>query len=322
MAEIETAVDDEPALSIIIISYNTRDITLECLASLFRYPPRCRYEVILLDNASSDGSAAAIKAAWPVVKLIESAENHGFAQGNNIAAQFARGARILLLNPDTILFEKSLAGLVDFADRTPWRGIWGGRTLFADHSLNPTSCWKKMSLWSLFCGAVGLVWLFPKSPLFNAEAYGDWQRDSERDVDIVTGCFFLIDHRLWTELGAFDPTFFMYAEETDLCLRAQKLGARPGISPDAEIIHLGGGSEASLTEKMIKITRGRVTLMRKHWGPAKLCSGLMLYRLWALARLFGSRFAAGKRDEPGKSVQKWKIIWDRRDEWLAGYPIK
>lgn len=308
-----------PALSILIVNYNTRAVTLDCLASLFVHPPSVSYEVILLDNASSDGSAEAIRAAYPQVKLIAHGENTGFAQGNNIAATHATGRRLLLLNPDTLLFAGSLDGLWHFAERTPARRIWGGRTLFGDHRLNPTSCWAEISLWSLFCSAFGLIWLFPRSRLFNPEAYGGWPRDSERDVDIVTGCFLMIDHALWRQLGGFDPAFFMYGEEADLCIRARAAGARPGISPEAEIIHLGGASETSQTEKMIKIMRGRITLMRKHWSPAALAVGLFLCCIWALLRLIGSRFASGPRDAPGTSVEKWRTIWQRRTEWLAGY---
>lgn len=308
-----------PALSIIIISYNSRAVTLDCLASLYAHPPSVTFEVILLDNASPDGSAAAIAAAYPQVKLIAHDGNSGFAGGNNIAARAATGQRLLLLNPDTLLFAGSLDALWAYAERTPARGIWGGRTLFADHRLNPTSCWAKISLWSLFCSAFGLIWLFPRSRLFNPEAYGSWQRDDERDVDIVTGCFLLIDHPLWLRLGGFDPAFFMYAEEADLCLRARALGARPGITPAAQIVHLGGASEVSQTEKLIKVMRGRVTLMRKHWSPGRIAAGLWLYRIWALLRLIGSRFFAGPRDAPGESAEKWRTIWQRRGEWLAGY---
>jgi GT2 family glycosyltransferase len=310
---------DAPALSILIVNYNTCVTTLECLASLFAYPPSVSYEVILLDNASSDGSVAAIREAYPQVKLIAHGDNAGFAGGNNIAAGHATGERLLLLNPDTLLFAGSLDALNSFAKRTPERRIWGGRTLFGDQSLNPTSCWAEISLWSLFCSAVGLTWAFPLSTLFNPEAYGGWRRDSERDVDIVTGCFLLIDHALWRQLGGFDPTFFMYAEEADLCIRARAAGARPGISPTAQIIHLGGASETSQTEKVIKVMRGRVTLMRKHWSAPALAVGLLLCRIWALLRLIGSRFVAGPRDTPGGSLDKWRIIWRRRAEWLAGY---
>ena len=108
----------------------------------------------------------------------------------------------------------------------------------------------------------------------------------------------------------------MYAEEADLCLRARKLGYRPTITPAAEIVHLGGRSEASPVEKTLKVTRGRVTLIRKHWSPLQKAVGLGLFRFWALSRSLGSRVFA---DPKGGSPDKWKTIWGRRSEWLKGY---
>lgn len=307
------------ALSIVIVSYNTRDITLACLASISAYPPSVPFEVIVLDNASQDGSFAAIVAAYPGIIAMSQPDNMGFAAGNNIAAQRARGRRLLLLNPDTLVRPGTFDALWEFAEHEPERGIWGGRTLFPDGSLNPKSCWRRITLWSLACGALGLTWALPGNALFNPESYGAWQRDHIREVDIVSGCFLLIDAWLWRTLGGFDPVFFMYAEEADLCLRAHHLGARPAITPDAELVHLGGASEPSGTEKVIKLMRGRVTLMRKHWGRTSFAAGRLILILWAGSRMIGSRWLSGPRDLPGDARTKWTTIWSRRAEWLAGY---
>jgi N-acetylglucosaminyl-diphospho-decaprenol L-rhamnosyltransferase len=306
-------------LSIVVISYNTKALTLEALASLLRYPPPVDFEVIVLDNKSPDGSAAAIAEAFPQVELIAHPLNVGFAKANNIAAERSRGRRLLLLNPDTVTLEHSHSGHWAFAEREPQRGIWGGRTLFPDLTLNPTSCWRRMTLWSLLCSALGLTHMFPKSRLFSSESYGDWKRDTVADVDIVTGCFLMIDTALWRRLGGFDEAFFMYAEEADLCLRAKGLGARPGISPEAEIVHMGGVSEKTGVDKIVRTVRGRVTLMRKHWSPPAQALGCGLMLLWSGLRLVGSRFISGRRDEPGASSAKWREVWSRRGEWLAGY---
>lgn len=310
------------SLSIIIVSYNTKALTLGCLQSLYDNPPPVPFEVILLDNASQDGSLEAIAAAFPQVTLIDQQPNVGFAAGNNIAIERASGKRILLLNPDTIVLPGTFPAIWNFAEREPARGIWGGRTLFPDHRLNPTSCWRAMSLWSLACSAFGLTYAFPKSPRFNPEAYGDWQRDCIREVDIVTGCFLLIDAALWHRLGGFDRTFFMYAEEADLCLRARALGARPAITPDAALVHYGGASEVTRTDKVIKTVRGRVTLMRKHWSPLAYGLGRMLLLFWAFSRMIASRRLHGPQDDSATSNAKWTAIWQRRAEWLAGYPVQ
>jgi len=321
MAFVTPGEDQAVELSIVMVSYNSKEVTLEALESLFRHPPSVNFEVILLDNRSPDGSAEAIAAAFPKIDVIANSENVGFARANNIAVERARGRRLLLLNPDTVTLDHSHDALWAFAEREPRRGIWGGRTLFGDLSLNPSSCWARMTLWSVFCSATGLTHLFPRSRLFASEAFGDWKRDSKADVDIVTGCFLLIDTELWRRLGGFDPAFFMYAEEADLCLRAKQLGARPGVTPEAEIIHLGGVSEATAVDKIVRTTRGRVTLMRKHWGQPALALGLGLMLLWSGSRLMGSRFASGRRDAPGTSQAKWREVWMRRKEWLAGYDM-
>jgi GT2 family glycosyltransferase len=312
--------EDRPVdLSILVVSYNTKAITLEALSSLFRYPPPVDFQVIVLDNQSPDGSGEAIRKAFPKVDLIAHPTNVGFARANNIAAERARGRRLLLLNPDTVTLENSHGALWAFAEREPDRGIWGGRTLYGDLSLNPTSCWGRITLWSLLCSSLGLTHAFPDSPLFNPETYGGWRRDTQADVDIVTGCFFLIDTELWRRLGGFDKAFFMYAEEADLCLRAKALGARPAITPDAEIVHLGGASESIAVDKIVRLMRGRATLIRKHWSPPARALGLALMWLWSASRLVGSSFLSGRRDAPGTSKSKWSAIWRRRSEWLAGY---
>ena len=130
-----------PVLSILVVSYNTRAMTLDCLRSVVA-ETRTPYELIVLDNASADGSAEAVAAEFPQARLIASPENLGFAEGNNVAAQEARGEYLLLLNPDTLVLRGSLDRLLDFARAEPGAGIWGGRTLFADGRLNPSSCWR------------------------------------------------------------------------------------------------------------------------------------------------------------------------------------
>jgi GT2 family glycosyltransferase len=309
-------------ISILIVSYNTRAMTLEAIRSAFAETTDASVEIICVDNASTDGSAAAIAHAFPQVDLIALDKNVGFAAGNNIAAARATGKRLLLLNPDTITIDRGIDELWRFAERRPECGIWGGRTLFADRSLNPTSCWARMTPWNLFCRAVGLTYLFPRSELFNGESYGDWPRDHERPVDIVTGCFLMIDRALWEQLGGFDKTFFMYGEEADLCHRAVVRGARPMITPAATIIHIGGGSEASSADKLVKTLRGKVTLMRVHWGPLSQKFGLAMFLWLAFVRRAASAVLKPGAKRGGGSdadENRWVTVWRRRHEWLAGW---
>lgn len=310
-------------LSIIIVSYNTRVMTLECLRSTRAETRDVPFEIIVVDNNSEDGSAAAIEAEFPDVRLVALKENIGFARANILAAKEARGQRILLLNPDTVVLDRAIDRLMAFANEMPTCRIWGGRTLNEDRSLNPSSCWHRMTLWSLACNAFGLSHLMPNSSYFNPEAYGGWDRNSVRNVDIVSGCFFLIDGELWNRLGGFDPAFFMYGEEADLCLRARRLGARPIVSPSATIVHYGGASTSSTLRQRVLLLKGKATLMNRHWGPVSRRVGRVLFLLFPLTRwgLYKLASRITGRDHLSAISAEWKAIWQRRLEWIDGYAV-
>ncbi len=310
-----------PLLSIIVVSFNTREMTLACLDSIAAETKDIAYELIVVDNASTDGSAEAIADNRAVSCFIPLAHNIGFARANNLAAESARGKFILLLNPDTVVLDRAIDRLVAFAARKPEAGIWGGRTLFADGSLNPTSVYARMTPWRLFCRTSGLAAIFTKSEFFNGELLGGWQRDSEREVDIVTGCFLLIEQNLWRQLGGFDQTFFMYGEETDLCLRARALSARPVMTPDACIVHYGGASEATREGKMVKLLAAKSTLIDRHMSPAARALGHHLLNLWPLTRwiALATVAAVSGTSRAREQAAVWRTIWHRRDEWRHGY---
>lgn len=310
-----------PVVSIIVVSYNTRTMTLDCLRSVVEQTS-VPYELIVLDNASADGSAEAIAAAFPDIRLIASRENHGFAKANNLAALEARGEYLLLLNPDTLILDGAIDRLLAFAKRTPEAGIWGGRTLKGDGCLDPTCCFGDQTLWRLFCRTTGLTGLFPRSEFFNGEVYGVWQRDSERAVDAVQGCFFLIRRSLWQRLGGFDLTFVMYSEEADLCFRARAIGAQPRMTPDATIIHYGGASSERRSDREIMIMKARVTMARRHLPAWQRGPAIFLLRMWPLTRVVGGRILARLtgRKKPAEAADHWNRVWEARGGWQQGFP--
>lgn len=311
-------------LSIIIVSYNTKELTCACLKSVYEQTQAIHYEVIVLDNNSADGSAIAIETQFPQVNLIKSTVNLGFAEGNNVCAKQANGDYLLLLNPDTVVLNQAIEKLANFSAVYPKAGVWGGRTLFANQSLNPTCCWKKMDAWNLFCRASGLASLFAKSSFFNSEPYGGWKRDSIKQVDIVSGCFFLIKTTLWEQMNGFDKRFFMYGEEADLCLRLAKLGYSPMITPEAEIIHYGGASEAVRSDKLIKLLKAKIQLIRNHWGePMPVKFGVFLLALWPFSRYLAFKILSfnplTSSEKIRTSHEVWRKVWYARTEWLKGY---
>lgn len=308
-------------VSIIVVSYNTNAMTRAALNSVLAQTHTVSYEVIAVDNASRDGSADMI-AAHPVnARLIRLHENIGFARANTLAAKFARGRLLLLLNPDTVVLDGAIDKLVAFARANPRARIWGGRTLFANGALNPSSCWGKMTVWNQICRAFGLTGVFRDIEFFNAEAIGGWKRDSVRRVDIVSGCFFLIEKELWDGLNGFDPLFFMYGEEADLCLRAHAFSARPLVTPDATIIHHGGASENVRSDKMVRLLAAKMSLIMRHFHPAAAPFGRFFLALWPLSRSGATSLIAFVTRSPSalEAAATWREVWRRRREWIGGY---
>ncbi len=306
-------------LSILIVSYRTCSLTRACLASVGEHPASGEVEVVVVDNASGDGSAEMIRSEFPEVQLVESEHNLGFARAVNLAAERSVGRFLLLLNPDTVVHEGSIDALVRYAESHPEGGLYGGRTLTPDGAVDPSSCWGRPTPWSLLCFGLGLSTLFRRSRLFDPESLGGWQRDGERAVGVVTGCLLLVRRGLWDDLGGLDPRFFMYGEDVDLSLRATSAGYRPRITSEATITHVVGASSSVRSSKVVMVLTGKATLVRKHWtgwrqrfGLAMLQSGVGLRALIAtvVAAITGGRSGA---DQP------WPDVWRARRQWVPGY---
>jgi N-acetylglucosaminyl-diphospho-decaprenol L-rhamnosyltransferase len=293
-------------------------MTLECLRSVFRETKTTDFELIVLDNASVDGSAEAIIAEFGErVCLIRSLENLGYAAGNNRAVRDAKGEFLLLLNPDTVVLNGAVDQLIAFAHLESQAGIWGGRTMFGDGSLNPASCWSRQTLWSLFCQASGVTSIFRRSSLFNPEGIGGWDREGVRSVDIVSGCFLLIRQDLWRLLGGFQPEFFMYGEEADLCLRARCFGVRPMVTSAATIIHYGGASEKIRVDKLVRLLRAKMLLVQYHFPAHTKWVGCWLLSLWPLSRYLAHVLLDKLLGQSSNSKSTlWSGVVRRRSEWF------
>ncbi|MGQ9631101.1 MAG: glycosyltransferase family 2 protein [bacterium] len=252
-------------LSVVIVSYNVRELLLNCLDSIYRNPPPNDFEVFVVDNASSDGSAEAVRSAFPEVKLIENRENAGFPKANNQGIANSKGKYILLLNPDTVVLDGALAKMIDFMEAHPECGILGPRILNPDMTWQ-RSCFTRLSLLSVLFNVLRLPRLFPQSPFFSFHFYGGWRGDSTREVDSVTGACLLIRREALNQIGPMDESLF-WTEDNDLCLRAKNSGWRVFFLHTAEVIHYIG--ESSKKNVYIKLTRqylSKVQFFRKHNG--------------------------------------------------------
>ena len=304
-------------LSILVVSYNTCELTVACIRSVVAETSGADYEILLVDNASSDGSPEQVAGLFPAARVIRSQTNLGFARANNRAAHIAKGTWLLLLNPDTVILDRAIEKALAFASQQEHEVIVGGRTLFPDGRLNPLSCHDRPTPWSILCAGLGLSRVFPRSKLFNSEAIGNWQRDSVRAVDAVSGCFLLIQKRTWERLRGFDESFFMYGEETDLCLRAKEIGIKCIICPAATLVHLGGASERLRADKMVRLLNAKVRLVKRHWRWPWRSVGHHLVLLWPLSRVLAYQAARLLRHPKSATLEPWVEVWSRRAEVLS-----
>ncbi len=251
-------------VSIIIVNWNTSQVTRDCLVSVYDQTHGIEFEVIVIDNASSDDSVAMIKHDFPQVVLIENTENKGFAAANNQGIEIAQGRHLLLLNSDTIILDGAIQKTVQFSDKHPDIGVLGCRVLNPDKTLQPT-CFMYPSILNMILSTSYLYKLFPKNPFFGREKMTWWNRDDVREVEVVTGCFMLVRHDAVKQVGCMDERFFMYGEETDWCYRFKKGQWKVMFSPVGEIIHLGGQSSKRVKgEMVIQLRIAILQFIRKH----------------------------------------------------------
>jgi len=302
-----------PHLSVVVVNYNTRDATSACLRSVLRASPSLDLEIIVVDNGSTDGSPEAFRERFPGVTTLEAGENLGFARGVNLGARAATGTWLLLLNPDTLVLPGSLRALLEFADRHPEYGVFGGRTLRPDGTVDPSSCWGAPSLWSLAMFATMLSTAFKRSTVFDPESLGAWDRDSVREVPIITGCLLLIRRAAFEQLDGMDEDYFLYGEDAEFSLRAGRAGLRRVVVPDAVIVHEVGGSSDAGGEKGCMVMAGKVTHLRKTWSPIRAGLGVRLL-------LAGVGVRAALEAATRRSRAPWSTVWRRRADWRDGYP--
>ncbi|MFK4578001.1 glycosyltransferase family 2 protein [Bradyrhizobium ottawaense] len=303
-------------VAVLIVSYNTEHLLGECLQTLYDQRGSLKQQVIVVDNGSVDRSVDLIRSRFPEVELIEAKENLGFARGVNLAATRANAEFLLLLNPDTVVLDRAIERLVQFARLRPGHGLYGGRAVKRDGTLELSSCWALPTVWSMTCFALGLTTAFRHSPWFDPESMADWRRDTVREVGIVTGCLLLAPHNVWQELNGFDERYFMYGEDADLAFRARRAGFRPIICPESCIVHDVGKASATRADKLLLLFKGKATLMRDHFFGWR--QHLVLLELIAGVGLRALLAKVGPRSNQPKA-DGWATLWSERREWIRGY---
>jgi GT2 family glycosyltransferase len=228
-------------LSIIILNWNDLKVINDCLQSIYATARTTEFEIIVPDNGSTDGSVEFIREKYPQVQVIENGRNLRFAKANNIGIRASRGEYVLILNPDTLIHEGTLDGIVTFAERHPEVGAFGCRVLYANGSFQP--CIRPFpTIWSEWIAALHLGWLGYLSERFLPGQYVGWKGHTERTVGWLAGCFILFRGELLKRLGGFDEQFFYYHEDMDLCRRVWQAGYSIVYTPYVSMTHLGGES--------------------------------------------------------------------------------
>ena len=303
-------------ISILIVSFNTRERLRACLESLQAQAGTYTVETLVIDNASRDDSADMVSSAFPAVRLIRSDLNLGFANANNRALEEAHGRYIVLLNPDAVLPPGTLTEALQHIENDPSAGMGGGRLVDENGHLQPSARMFPSVLNELLVIS-GLAHRFPQSRFFGRfdRTWADPLQAAP--VDWVPGAFAILRRDLLDRIGFFDPRFFLYYEEVDLCRRIHEAGCRVMYWPDLCITHIGGESSKTVTQLEFSKSGSQLTLWRMR-------SQLLYYRKWHgamgafLARLVEQTwhriraFRNAGRD-PDKTQESAAVVklWDR-----------
>lgn len=290
-----------PTISILIVSFNTREVLRECLGSVAKATQDLLVETIVVDNCSRDGSAKMVREQFPWVQVMESKENLGFGRANNLAFSAARGRYIVLLNSDAFLQHDTLCKSVKKMEDDPTVGLASGRLVGRDGELQPSARMFPNPVRQLLVIS-GLADKYPKSRFFG-QADRTWADPMEAaEVDWVPGAYSIIPAEILHKYGFFDPRFFLYYEEVDLCLRIQKAGYKIMYWPEICVVHVGGESsrqvktlEMSQSGAQLVLWQMRSTLLyyRKHSGSVALMVR-WLEETWYMLRAWRNRLRAGE----------------------------
>ncbi len=260
---------DGTVLSICIVTYQAKELLRNCMRSIRANPSSSKFEIIVTDNGSEDGTVRMLQDEFPDVHLILNDRNAGFAAPTNQAIRQSCGRYVLLLNNDTVVLPGALDRLVEFMDANSKVGLSGPKVLNRDGTLQK-QCRRSFAYpWDLFCYFSGLSSLFPKSRLFARYLLTYLDEDAPSEVDAISGSCMLIRRQVIDQIGLLDERFFAYQEDADYCFRAKKAGWRVYYYPGAQIIHYAGqgGSRSSPYRSIYEWHKSYWLYYRKNLAP-------------------------------------------------------
>jgi len=236
--------NDSKDLSIAIVTWNARELLQTCLRSVYDNASGIEFEVIVVDNASTNGTAVMVERCFPNVRLIVNSANRFFGRASNQAIQVSHGRHVLLLNADTLVLPRALPLLVAFLDAHPEVGMVGPRLLNSDGTLQ-VSCNRFPSVAFGLLEVLAINQHWPQNPILRWHTYGNWDRGTTQPVDAVSGACMMARGSAIKEVGLLDERFKMYFEEDDWCFRFREAGWMIYYYPDAQVVHHGGRNQES-----------------------------------------------------------------------------
>lgn len=295
-------------LSIIIVNWNGRDLLRKCLDAVRETTRKTQYEIVVVDNNSSDGSQDMMRQEYPDVRLIANTENVGFARANNQAVRDNQARYLLLLNSDAFVKEDTIDTMVEFMDSHPEAGMAGCKLLYEDGRLQPSCTTFPTLLTELFI-ALQLDKLFPKSPLFGKHLMTYWDFSELREVDAIMGAFMLVRNTAVEKVGLLDESYFMYSEEVDWCYRFKEAGWKIYFNPAVEATHLWWGSAKKMRVEMhIQMYRSKVLFFRKRYGQLSASLLKIMLGFNCLLRLGPGLVYYAKKSDNEKYQAVWKLF--------------
>jgi len=302
-------------LSVVVLSWNTRELTLACLRALFAEAPKHSREVIVVDNGSDDGSADAVVASYPQVRMIRNAENRLYAAGNNQGASAAAGDYVVTLNSDTEVRVGALDQLVDFLRSEPEYGAVAPRLSDPDGSVQ-RACQRFPTFATALCFDSWFGSFWPGRRAVARYLMEDFDHLSSRDVDQPPGAVCMLRAEDWRALGGFDEDLALFYNDVDLCLRIHARGQKIRYLATAEVMHHRGASTRNFAKMLVTWHRNRLTYYRKHYGRIGslwvwLCVRLRIWEEWWSIGRRNRRDPQRKRDERAHLRQSQRELWSR-----------
>ena len=277
-------------LSIVIVTWNVKKYVQECLTSLAKGSESLSVETIVVDNASTDGTAELIRTQFPHVSLIESDANLGFARANNIGIKLANGKYICLINPDVNIPPDCLPKMFQFMEQQPTIGLLGPKMLGPNGDVGRSGM-RFPTVWNCFLRALALDSLFKGTGIFGGRLMSDFQFNQTRDIDVLNGWFWMARREALDQTGLLDERFFMYGEDVDWSKRFHLAGWRVVFYADAEAVHYGGASSSNAPVRFyIEMQRANLQYWKKHHGRISFFFYLLTVWLNHITRTMGYGF--------------------------------